>query len=107
MNENVRNPRGRHPPGSPPENYYTHHDWDGAAMLSTTVVHALADVMGRDATDAGFVLSDSVDPDALDRIFEQTADGALSGHVAFTVEGYRVTVYSDGEIVITPPTRVR
>jgi hypothetical protein len=102
MHDNVRN-RHRKPPGTPQRDYYAFHDWDGAARLSTTVVHALADVMGRDATDAGFVLSNSVDPTALDRIFERPRDGSPTGHVAFTVEGHRVTVYCDGRIVITPP----
>jgi hypothetical protein len=89
--------------------YYAHHDHDSAAKLSTTVIHALADVMGSDVTDAGFELYESIDPDALDRIFagaEEDASNAPS-HLAFTVEGHQVTVYSSGEIVITPPTRPR
>lgn len=85
--------------------YHAYHDPSGAARLSTTVMHALADVMGENVTEVGFVLYDSVNPESLDRIFEPTADGQTRppGHVAFTVQGYRVTTYSTGEIVITPP----
>jgi hypothetical protein len=61
--------------------------------------------MGDNVTDVGFSLYDSVDPDALDRIFSETTAGKprSTGHVAFTVDGYQVTVYSTGDIVITPP----
>lgn len=109
MHNNVRTPRGqdtRPPAQSPPRDYYAYHDPEGSATFSTTVIHALADVMGLDVTDSKFVLYDSVDPGALDRIFARTEDGAprSPGHVAFSVDDYRVTVYSDGRIVITPPT---
>jgi hypothetical protein len=92
------------PTESDQPNYVTTHDPDGPSKRSTTVIHALADVMGADVSETSFRLYDSVDPDALDRIFAST-DGntAVGGHVAFTVEGYRVTVYEDGRIVITPP----
>lgn len=85
--------------------YYVYHDPTGSADLTATIVHALADLMGGDVTGTEFSLYDSVDPDALDRIFAPRADGTARppGHVAFSVEGYRVTVYSDGEIAITPP----
>lgn len=84
---------------------YAFHDPDSAARLSTTVAHALADVMGTDVTSTEFSLYDCVDPDALDQLFTPLADGRRrsSGHVAFNVLGYRVTVYSDGHIVLTPP----
>lgn len=108
MNNNVRTPHGReaeYPPASDSAEYHVHHDPEGSANLSTTVVHALADVMGVDVTDGGYTLYQSIDPDALDGIFAPTVDGTPRppGHVAFTVDGYRVTVYSSGRIVITPP----
>lgn len=84
---------------------YAYHDPDSAARLSTTVAHALADVMAADVTSTEFSLYDCVDPDALDQVFAPRADGRrrAPGHVAFNVLGYRVTVYSSGHIVITPP----
>ncbi|QLG29671.1 hypothetical protein HUG10_18865 (plasmid) [Halorarum halophilum] len=88
-----------------PNTYYVHHDPTGSADLTTTIVHALADVMGEDVTGTEFPLYDSVDPDALDRLFAPKTDGTPRppGHVAFSVQDYRVTVYSSGEIAITPP----
>lgn len=89
--------------------YHAYHDPQSPAKLSTTVVHALAEVMDLDVTDTGFSLYDSVDPDALDQLFSPHDDGTPRppGHVAFSVNGYRITVYSEGHIVITPPTPVR
>ncbi len=96
---------GWDPRRSSPAEYRVVHDPESAAAVSTTVVHALADVMGVDVTDAGFVLYDSVDPDALDRIFSEPREGVrrAPGHVAFLARDHRVTVYSTGQIVITSP----
>ena len=89
--------------------FHAFHDPDSAARLSTTVAHALADVMGTDVTSTEFSLYDCVDPDALDQLFSPLVDGRprSSGHVAFNVLGYRVTVYSSGHIVLTPPPHAR
>lgn len=107
MSDDVRRSLGRRwdPRSSNTSDYRVVHDPDSAAAVSTTVIHALADVMGVDVTDAGFVLYDSVDPDALDRIFAETVDGnsRSPGHVAFLARDHRVTVYGSGQIVITPP----
>lgn len=96
-------------PRSPPREYRVYHDPDGNARLSTTLVHALADAMGEDVTDAGVALSRCIDVEALDHIF--AGDGGerlVSGsHLAFAADGYRVTVYGTGHIVITPPDAPR
>jgi len=105
------NNNGPHPDRAPERasdqpTYVTTHDPDGPGKVSTKVIHALADAMGADVSETGFTLYDNVDPDALDRIFGSTGGADRpGGHVAFTVEGYRVTVYEDGRIAITPPTR--
>lgn len=93
-------------PCPPTNDYHAYNDPNGTAKLSTAVTHALADVMGRDVTEAGFVLFDTIDPDALDRLFSPSceSDGRSPGHVAFTVDDHKVTVYSTGEIVVTPPS---
>ncbi len=54
--------------------YYAYHDFESTAKLSTTVIHALADVIGSDVTDTGVQLHDSIDPDALDRIFSNPTE---------------------------------
>lgn len=87
---------------NPPGTQYAYHDPERPAKPSTTVVHALAEAMGRDVTDVGFSLYDSIAPEALDALFVSTSDADPPGHVAFGVPGYGVTVYSDGHIVITP-----
>lgn len=89
--------------GGESRDYYTYHDPDGEARLSTTLVHALADIMGVDVTDTGFVLAEEIDPEALDMLFAPSDGSGTVGHVAFSVDSHRVTVYSDGTIVITPP----
>ncbi len=89
--------------GGEAQDHYAYHDPDGDARLSTTLVHALADVMGHDVTETGFVLAEEIDPEALDRLFSPTNNESAVGHVAFSINGHRVTVYSDGAIVITPP----
>jgi len=78
-----------------------------AAKLSTTVIHALADVTGRDVSDIEAGLRGTVDLFALDRIFSLTDSANTPNHVAFTVSDYRVTVYSSGQIIITPSVRPR
>lgn len=89
------------------QTYYVQHDFDGSAQLTTTLAHAISDVSGVDVTDTGFTLNDHVDPDALDRLFEPKDDGTArtSGHLTFNIWGYQVTVYSDGQIAIVPPTQ--
>lgn len=88
-----------------PQPYYVTHEFGGATKLSTTLVHALADVADVDVTQAEFRLADYVDPDALDRLFEPAGDATaeLDGHLTFTVWGNQVTIYHDGHIVIAPP----
>lgn len=85
--------------------YYVTHEFDGSTELTTTLVHALADVAGVDVTQAEFRLTDYVDPDALNRLFEPPGEGTaqVNGHVGFTVWGNQVTIYHDGQIVIAPP----
>lgn len=89
-----------------PQPYYVTHEFDGSTELTTTLVHALADVADVDVTQAEFRLTDYVDPDALNRLFQPSGEGAaqVDGHVSFTVWGNQVTVYHDGQIVIAPPT---
>lgn len=107
MNGNATNSTGRtdrRRSADQQSTYYAHHDGDGNARLSTTVVHALADVMDDDVTETEFSLYDTIDPGALNNLFNPAAEMTRTGaHVAFSVCGYRVTVYSSGQIVITPP----
>lgn len=88
------------------DRYVYHHDTDGSATLTTTIVHALASITDTDVSQGEFSLYDSIDPDALDRIFRPKADGAdrTGGHIAFTALEHEVFVYANGDIIIYPPT---
>lgn len=85
--------------------YVVQHEFGGSAELTTTLAHAISDVTGIDVTDTGFTLAEYVDPDALDRLFQPKSDGTVrtNGYLCFDVWGCQVTVYSTGQIVITPP----
>ena len=87
------------------QTYYITHDFEGSAELTTTLAHAISDVTGIDVTDTGFTLNDHVDPEALDSLFKPRDDGTrrINGQLSFTIWGYQVTVYSDGQIAIVPP----
>lgn len=89
----------------PNDRYVFHHDADGTATITTTIVHALASIADTDVSQGEFSLYDSVDPDALDRIFSQKADGSdrTGGHIAFTALEHEVYVYANGDVIIYPP----
>lgn len=86
--------------------YTAEHDFDGSAELTTTLVHAISDATGVDVTDTAFTLTDHVDPEALDRLFNPGEDGTvqIDAQFSFTVWEYRVTIDGDGQITIVPPT---
>ncbi len=85
--------------------YVLEYDPDGTATLTTTVVHGLAAITGIDVSQGEFSLYDSVDPDALERLFAPKADGSRrhDGHVAFTALDHEVYVHASGEIHVYPP----
>jgi predicted 2-oxoglutarate/Fe(II)-dependent dioxygenase YbiX len=89
------------------DRYVFHYDGDGTATLTTTIVHALASIADTDVSQGEFSLYDSIDPDALDRIFRPKADGTerTGGHLAFTALEHEVYVYANGDIVIYPPSQ--
>jgi hypothetical protein len=65
--------------------------------------------MGIDATDSRVSLYDTVDPDALNSLFRPRHDGRprAGGTLSFVIDGHRVTVRADGEILIEPPAHPR
>jgi hypothetical protein len=111
MQGNRQNTTGAVPQTSqrPPEPYFVQHEFGGTSDLTTTLVHALADVTGADVTQAEAGLVEHVDPAALDRLFAPSTDGTPrpNGHLSFTVWDHQVTVYHNGQIAITPPVHAR
>ncbi|MGQ4557169.1 HalOD1 output domain-containing protein [Halobellus sp. GM3] len=90
-----------------PDTYYAQHDFDGPAKLSTTVVHTISEVANADITRAESALFQHVNPEALDALFTPAGSDAprTSSHVNLHIWGYGVTVYSNGQIVISAPER--
>lgn len=71
--------------------------------LTDTVVRAVADAKDVDPLDLDARVYDSIDPDALDRLFTPTADGSdRQGMVVFPMAGCRVEVQRDA-VRVTPP----
>jgi hypothetical protein len=75
-----------------------------SASLSETVVHAVAETKGVDPLELDERLYDCINPDALDVLFEPTAEcrGSRSGMVVFSMDGCRVEIESDRTILVTP-----
>lgn len=71
------------------------YDW-GTVDPSTAVVEAVAPVAGCDPV-ALDPLTNSVDPDALDRFVRAADEGT---NIRFRYGSYRVTVHADGEITV-------
>ena len=87
------------------DRYVFTHDPEGTATITTTIVHAIASIADTDVSQGEFSLYDSVDPDALDRLFSRKADGTerSGGHVAFSALEHEVYVYANGDVIIYPP----
>lgn len=69
---------------------------DGPAIA---VLKAVAERENVDITELPF-LRDTIDVEALDKLFSPTYDGTLrdSGSVRFPYAGYTVTVHGDGDV---------
>ena len=80
--------------------YHVYHD--DSRTVSETVIDAVAAIQNLDPTDTRIPLDESVDPDALDAIFEDTFDGRTryDGRVVFEVAGLEVFVHANSHIFI-------
>lgn len=88
--------------GDGPSRFHTRHDWGDGDCISTTVINAVAAVVGKAPSDLQ-PLYDAIDPDALDsllRSFRCTEAGGDRAVVAFRFDECEVTVESDGTIWI-------
>lgn len=77
---------------------------DGSTDLSVLIVSAISSITDTDPMDIDPPLNEAIDPDALDRLFSDRPGGLPreGGYLAFYLGDCRVTVYSDGELVIDP-----
>lgn len=72
---------------------------DPEQNLSTDIVLAVSEASGSEPTDLP-PLNKVIDGDALDQLFAGKTQGNGTDQVSFNYNGYRVTVYRDGEIVL-------
>lgn len=86
------------------ETVHAVHDPDDG-RLSVSAVTAVAEALDVDPTTVAVPVFDRVDPDALDRLFDDTPDGRsrTAGYVAFPLWGLTVVVHADGSIYVHPP----
>lgn len=90
------------------ETYHVRHDPSTGRTLSETVIEAIADVAGVDPTTTIIPLSDQVDPDALDALFDgREARSDYSSRVVLYLCGLEVVVHGDGHVRIrnAPPSK--
>jgi len=87
------------------QQYTVQHDFDSSASVTATLTHALANVAGVDVTQVESALTDTVNPDALDRLFLPSSERSvqINGHVTLDIRGYQTTLYGNGFISILPP----
>ena len=71
--------------------------------ISQTVVLAVAEATGDDAMELP-PLYDTIDPDALNELFDSSTGGAItrSGRVEFTYASCDVTVHADERVAVSP-----
>jgi hypothetical protein len=87
------------PPSDRPRTYRIHHDIKGDGSLAETLVVHLDEITDVDLMSGEEVLSDYIDPDALDALFA-TPETDPEDNVAFTFADHRITVYATGHIYI-------
>ena len=68
--------------------------------VSVATVHTVADVTGNDVSMLP-PLYESIDPDALDRLFASTGGERRPGSVEFRYAGYLVTITNSSDLRIT------
>ena len=110
MYQNMNSPQRHSRPAGPQlqtERYGLAHDFSGTATLSETVIHAVSSAANVDVSEVEHSLAQQVDPTALDRIFRTAGEGPTQplGTLTLSVLGQTVTVYTDGQIIITPQQR--
>ena len=83
------------------ETYHAHYDSSNERTLSETIIEAVADVADVDPTTTLIPLSERVDPDALDALFDgQETRADHSSRVVFYLCGLEVVAHGDGHVRI-------
>ena len=87
------------------QTYHIYHDLEQPPPISTIVIRGVATLTGERPTDIE-PLHEVINPDALNALFQPGSEefSERHGSVSFPLEGYKVTVYTEGEIVIAIPS---
>jgi hypothetical protein len=80
--------------------YRARHDHANDEPITETIVRALAAVESVEPDRLGTRLYDSVDPEALDRLYESAIERSERLRLAFTVDDYEVVVSADGDCLV-------
>jgi hypothetical protein len=75
----------------------------GRESVVQAVVETVAAARDSDPLELA-TLADSVDPDALEALFDRDATPSVARSLTFRYEGLDVTVTGDGAVVARPPT---
>lgn len=79
----------------------THYDADESAGLTVAIVEAIAEATSTDSLELTDSLFDSVDPDALERVFDDFGSAtAAPGYVLFSYGDNTIRLQSDGCIEV-------
>lgn len=79
--------------------YETEYEPGSDAPPSRAVVEAVAAAEGVDPVDLA-PLHDSVEPDALDRLFDRRGEAGTAAVVVFSVDRWNVFVHGDGRVLV-------
>lgn len=85
--------------------FHTRHDWNKSDEISSTIVDAVAAIVGKEPTKLQ-PLYHAIDPDAFDQLLQSflpTDNGTDVAQVEFSFNGCDVSVQSDGRIWIDLP----
>jgi hypothetical protein len=74
--------------------------------LAETVVWTVADARDVDPMDITEPLYETIDPDALEQLFDGDTPGQSEHRIEFTLAGCDVTVYGDRRVVVRPPADI-
>ena len=83
--------------------FETHHDVDGPATLSETIIHAVATARGVDPASNDLALYDAVDLEALDALFERRSHDD-HWRFEFCVGEQLVAVEENGDVTVRQRT---
>lgn len=91
----------RQSPDAPSRVTRRHHYPTETEPISYTILKALAAAENVPVTELGLCLADYVDIDALNDLFERSADTDADVSLSFTLDKYTVHVKGSGQITVT------